>query len=195
MKHFYVGFTVSFIVALSGCTSSASYNLQRFTTTDNSKLELVDSRPNKDKEYYEGCKMMRPPVDNIGDKNVKPSKIELLRSAFAKRGVTSGQVDVKQFNLKLVYPNMCGVGRSSMMAAVSVPAAIITQSNNGYVQDGVVCELTITMAGKTVSGYSYVPARAGIITLFGASVSGEGLEEPLSQATNQCVENAMQSTN
>lgn len=181
------------ILILSGCTSSVSYDVQRFTMVSGSELEIIDKRTEKDKEYFEGCKMLREPVDNIGDKNLKPSKIALLKSALIKKGFKNGKVEVSKFNLKLIYPRMCGVGRGATLAATSVPLDIISQNGSGDTEDGVICELTIRIQGKTVNGYSYIPAGEGIRTLFGATVSSKGLEKPLSDATEKCVEYAVQS--
>ena len=136
--------------------------------------------------------MLRDPIDNIGDKNIKPSKLVLLKKALAEAGISDSTVTVKKFNLKLMYPNQCGIGRGAAMASVSIPAAIIMKDNkNGYVEDGVICELTILMDGKEISGYSYVPAGDGIRTLFGASASASELEEPIYLASKQCVLNAL----
>jgi hypothetical protein len=184
--------TTFLILFLGGCTSSASYNVSRFTEDGNYDLNLIDERDIADIKYFEGCKMLRDPIDNIGDENIKPSKLVLLKKALAEAGISESTLTVKRFNLKLMYPNQCGIGRGAAMASVSVPAAIIMEnSTNGYVEDGVICELTILIGGKEMNGYSYVPAGDGIRTLFGASVSASELEEPIYLASKQCVLNAL----
>jgi hypothetical protein len=194
VKKFRRSFVVCVAFFTGACTSSATYNIDRYVERNDNNLTIVDKRLPSDTKYYEGCKMLREPVDNIGDENIQPSKLSLLESSLSKYGLSDKTVIIDKFNLKLIYPRQCGVGRGAIMASVSIPAGIIMQSGSGeYVEDGVLCELSMTIEGKELNGYSYVPAGDGIRTLFGASVSAAKLEEPLSKATEQCVEYAVKS--
>jgi hypothetical protein len=194
VKKFRILFVVFVVIFTGACASSATYNINKYVESNDNNLTIVDERLPSDTKYHEGCKMLREPIDNIGDENIKPSKLSLLKSSLFKVGISGKTVTIDKFNLKLIYPRQCGVGRGAIMASLSIPAGIIMQSGSDeYVEDGVLCELSMRIEGKELKGYSYVPAGDGIRTLFGPSVGTTKLEEPLSKATEQCVEYAVQS--
>jgi hypothetical protein len=176
------------VLYCSGCTYKAIYRFGELDAAEN--IKLIDSRRDEDRLAINPCD--NGGVANIGDKYIRPSKLELLQSRLGKAITTTEPLEITltRFNILLITPDSCE--RSENAAAVvgfagALGAVLVQLKTSSAQKEGVYCELSYRMNDQDYKGEAFLAAQQGINSLNGPMVSTAGLITPIIRAVDACI--------
>lgn len=114
-------FSLLVITLLFGCASTMTSKLGTIDNIATNRVELVDKRALKDKEYYRSG--MTSPIQQLGDHNFEPNLLKYFQYKLAQQAEVKGKFYRVEIDTLKVIDNFSyrmGAGQAGALAGIGV---------------------------------------------------------------------------